>query len=149
MFSPLCLPGIEIPNRCRLWLLLFKVVLSRQAEGYGFTLKGHSCPARVGRIKAGSCALRAGLQTGDYITKVRGHNVSRSSAHSIALLIRWVSISDIHVYFTWMKCDTVFMQIYMKCKNFKDKNYYNLNKPIYTEARTAGQPRRCMQQNKL
>ncbi|CAD5123685.1 DgyrCDS12010 [Dimorphilus gyrociliatus] len=54
---------------------------------YGFTLYGSS-PARVGQVERGGSADAAGLEAGDCIVSVNGRNVSRSSATSVAILIK-------------------------------------------------------------
>ena len=67
-----------------------QVVLQKTNSGFGFTVKG-SCPVAVGHVKPDSAAERAGLQTGDYIRRVNGLNVSRSSSKSVADIVRYVS----------------------------------------------------------
>ena len=50
-------------------------------------MKG-SCPVRISRIKPDGAAYRRGLHRGDYIVKTNGQNISRSSAESVARIVR-------------------------------------------------------------
>jgi len=56
-------------------------------SGFGFTVTG-SCPVQVGRVTSQSPAAEAGMRRGDLIERVDGINVSRSSADSVAALVR-------------------------------------------------------------
>jgi hypothetical protein len=54
------------------------VTLTRGRSGYGFTISGEK-PCRLGAIVQGSSADRAGLQNGDRVISIDGHNVSGST----------------------------------------------------------------------
>ncbi|CAD5115498.1 DgyrCDS4466 [Dimorphilus gyrociliatus] len=56
-------------------------------KGYGFSVAGY-CPVYISKIEKGSPAHLAGLQDEDLIVRVNSVNVSRSSAQSIAKIIR-------------------------------------------------------------
>jgi len=63
--------------------------------GFGFTLCGR-CPAIVGRVDPGTPAARAGLVAGDLVERINGRNVSRSSADSVATIVRLVCYASIN-----------------------------------------------------
>ena len=63
------------------------MVIHKNHTGFGFTIRG-SCPVRVGRVKGSSTSAVAGLQSGDYVTRINGQNVSRSRAESVAEIVR-------------------------------------------------------------
>ncbi|KAL4231417.1 hypothetical protein ACF0H5_008995 [Mactra antiquata] len=58
-----------------------------QYGGFGFSIVD-SCPAKIGRVDAGSPAQEVGLQQGDLIIRVNGQNVSRSTSVSVARIIK-------------------------------------------------------------
>ncbi|WAR30627.1 RGS3-like protein [Mya arenaria] len=66
------------------------LTLHRGKHGFGFTVVD-GCPARVGRVDWASPALNAGLQPGDIIIRLNKQNVSRSTATSVARLIKLCS----------------------------------------------------------
>lgn len=61
--------------------------MHKHTTGFGFTLRGF-CPVCVGKVEPHSSAAVAGLASGDYIESVNGQNVSRSSAESVAAIIK-------------------------------------------------------------
>ncbi|XP_052222379.1 uncharacterized protein LOC127838592 isoform X1 [Dreissena polymorpha] len=63
------------------------LTLQRGKNGFGFTVV-EGCPARVGRVDRASPAETAGLQPGDLIIRLNKQNVSRSTATSVAKLIK-------------------------------------------------------------
>lgn len=63
------------------------MLLKKGSHGYGFTVKG-SCPVRIGRVKTEGAACQQGLHRGDFIVRINGQNISRSSAESIARIVR-------------------------------------------------------------
>jgi PDZ domain/Phosphotyrosine interaction domain (PTB/PID) len=54
------------------------VLLTRGRSGYGFTISGQK-PCRLGGIVQGSAADHAGLQVGDRVMGIDGHDVSNST----------------------------------------------------------------------
>jgi len=54
------------------------VTLARGRSGYGFTISGQN-PCRLGGIVPGSSADQAGLQVGDQVLSLNGHDVSNST----------------------------------------------------------------------
>jgi len=64
------------------------------SSGFGFTVTG-GCPVSVGRVTSQSAAAEAGMRRGDLIQRVGDVNVSRSSADSVASLIRSVMTQSI------------------------------------------------------
>ncbi|XP_065188310.1 mucin-19-like [Sycon ciliatum] len=63
-------------------------------DGYGFVLRS-SAPVLVSQVKQGSAACNAGLQHGDLIVKVNGHDVSGRSHGDIIHLINYMPGSPI------------------------------------------------------
>ncbi|KAL5011950.1 hypothetical protein ScPMuIL_010501 [Solemya velum] len=63
------------------------LMIPRGKQGFGFTVL-ESWPVKVGRIDGVSPAEEAGLQPGDCIIRVNSLNVSRSTAPSVAKLVR-------------------------------------------------------------
>ena len=69
------------------------MVVKQTNAGYGFSVKG-SCPAVVGDVDKRTPAYEAGLRRGDYVVRINGQNVSRSSADSITRIIRLVTVTE-------------------------------------------------------
>ncbi|ESO85945.1 hypothetical protein LOTGIDRAFT_167700 [Lottia gigantea] len=63
------------------------VMMYRGKNGFGFSVV-ESFPVKVGRVDGASPAEEAGLIQGDTIVKVNGQNVSRSTAVSVAKLVK-------------------------------------------------------------
>ncbi|XP_045191341.2 uncharacterized protein LOC123548240 [Mercenaria mercenaria] len=63
------------------------LTLHRGKTGFGFSVI-EACPVRVGRVDGASPAEAAGLQPGDIIIRLNKQNVSRSTATSVAKLIK-------------------------------------------------------------
>ncbi|KAK6196036.1 hypothetical protein SNE40_001339 [Patella caerulea] len=63
------------------------VMMYRGKNGFGFSVI-ESFPVKVGRVDGASPAEEAGLLQGDIIVKVNGQNVSRSTAVSVAKLVK-------------------------------------------------------------
>ena len=61
--------------------------MRRGKTGYGFTVLGCS-PVKVGKVDEGSAAKDAGLCEGDYIVRINGQNVSRSTAESVVRIVK-------------------------------------------------------------
>ena len=59
----------------------------RGKNGFGFSVVD-SFPVKVGRVDDASPAKMGGLKKGDYIIKVNGQNVSRSTCVSVAKLVK-------------------------------------------------------------
>jgi len=68
-------------------LFCLQLVIARGRTGYGFTVTG-SCPVKVGSVRVWSAAHEGGLQEGDFIVRINGLNVSRSSVESVAKIVR-------------------------------------------------------------
>ena len=64
-----------------------EIVIRRGKSGFGFSISG-ACPVHVSRVDLGSRAESAGLAHGDVITRIDGLNVSRSTADSVARIIK-------------------------------------------------------------
>ena len=62
-------------------------MLKKGKSGYGFTVSGNS-PVKVCRVDPGSAAEAAGLKPDDCIVRIDGLNVSRSTADSVARIIK-------------------------------------------------------------
>ena len=65
----------------------FQVQMYRGKNGFGFSVVD-SFPVKVGRVDDASPAKMGGLKKGDYIIKVNGQNVSRSTCVSVAKLVK-------------------------------------------------------------
>lgn len=63
------------------------LTIRRGKTGYGFSVI-EACPVRVGRVDGKSPAEAAGLHPGDIIIRLNKQNVSRSTATSVAKLIK-------------------------------------------------------------
>lgn len=61
--------------------------MNRGKHGFGFSV-AESCPVKVGRVDGVSPAQMAGILTDDVIIRVNGLNVSRSTAVSVAKLMK-------------------------------------------------------------
>ncbi|KAL5012146.1 hypothetical protein ScPMuIL_010697 [Solemya velum] len=91
--NPICprLSGFEAPMaRLRPFSSQLKqfhqLIMPRGKHGFGFTVPKGS-PVSVGHVSSGSCAEKAGLQTGDRIVRVNGTAVSSYSTESVIKLI--------------------------------------------------------------
>lgn len=74
-------------NQDVLWMEPHVLLIRRGPLGYGFSLTGCS-PVRICSVMPGSFAEEAGLLKDDCVVRVNGMNVSRSSADSIARIVR-------------------------------------------------------------
>lgn len=63
------------------------LTLHRGKNGFGFSVV-EACPVRVGRVDGSSPAEASGLQPGDIIVRLNKQNVSRSTATSVAKLVK-------------------------------------------------------------
>ncbi|XP_065198782.1 Na(+)/H(+) exchange regulatory cofactor NHE-RF1-like [Sycon ciliatum] len=70
------------------------LTVKSSTDGYGFVLRS-SAPVLVSQVKQGSAACNAGLQHGDLIVKVNGHDVSGRSHGDIIHLINYMPGSPI------------------------------------------------------
>lgn len=64
-----------------------QITVRRGKNGFGFSVV-EACPVRVGRVDGASPAESAGLQPGDIIIHLNKQNVSRSTATSVAKLVK-------------------------------------------------------------
>ncbi|KAK3593735.1 hypothetical protein CHS0354_013632 [Potamilus streckersoni] len=64
-----------------------QINLTRGKHGFGFSVV-EGCPVKVGRVDGASPAEQAGLHKDDIIIRVNGQNVSRSTAVSVAKLVK-------------------------------------------------------------
>lgn len=72
-------------------IIVFSLVLQLKIHycgGYGFTVR-NTRPVTVGRVKPAGAAYRAGLHSGDVVTKVNGRNLDLLSAEDAALMVRY------------------------------------------------------------
>ncbi|KAI0227526.1 hypothetical protein LSAT2_021994 [Lamellibrachia satsuma] len=74
-------------NKDVLWMEAVTIVITRGQGGFAFSIAGNN-PVRVSRVDMGSQADIAGLKSGDYIVRINGQNISRSTANSVAKIVR-------------------------------------------------------------
>ncbi|KAL5012141.1 hypothetical protein ScPMuIL_010692 [Solemya velum] len=80
-------PSIPIINKDIRGNQRMTITVKRGKHGFGFSVV-ESCPVKVGRVDGVSPAQMAGIKTDDVIVRVNGLNVSRSTAVSVAKLMK-------------------------------------------------------------
>ena len=64
-----------------------QLLVKRGRSGFGFSMI-RSGNVKVSEVEQGSHAQHSGLQVGDKVIRVNGHNVTKSSVDNVAKLIK-------------------------------------------------------------